>query len=723
MMKLLKNRHLPLVLLVPLIYLVISVFTLKDYGINWDAPSHLQRGQAYLHYYLTRKNDYTDLKEWKLYREKEEEVKTKTAADIVPRYRLYHQDTGTIFFKPDIPKNEIPRISLYQNTGADLNYISANYDYGHPHISDVLSSVSNYIFFQKLGIINDVDSYRIYGVLLASVLVGLVYWWAASSFGLFAGIIAALALSTYPLFWAESHFNNEKDIPQAVYYSLMLYSVWRGITDRGWKWIVASGIFFGLALGTKFNVVFSVFIILPWLLVYLIWRIPAKFSLGLFLNENKKLISTTLAAPILGILLVLSTWPFFWSEPLRKVGQLINFYTTIGTDANIDPRFLGPLGINIYPALWILFTTPPVTLFLALWGIFVCLKKIRQREDKFSLLLLLWLIVPIARVTWPGTNIYGGVRQIIEFVPALAIIAGIGASQIILWLYSHIVKLKMFRQLTIIPLQIFVLLLFSPIVFKLIQIHPNENVYFNPLIGGLGGARDRDFPGWGVSFGSPYREAIEWINKNVEPGAKVTLSEILSNIPGVFIRPDIRYREKYASGYLMQGEYVISLRFQGAVQRSYFDMYLERMFEPVHQIVVDNVPILKIWKNDKDHLKPEWENEVILENLTFVKKDNGILFDIGQQVKLSRLEIEYDASGCPELAWGYIMLSKDGEAWERAPGVLPEEVRIKTLGIQPRDGKFIEPFAGQEARYIHLILSPPDTCLMQVKSSELHYFK
>lgn len=708
MRKLLTN-DLTLAFLVPIAFMVVAFLTLSDYGINWDAPSHLLRGHTYLHYYLTGKKDYTDQDQWNLFREKEKATVTKTAQDSVPRYRLYFQQVDTIFFDPDIPQNQVPRVSMYQDADKDLKFVMAHYDYGHPHISDVLSAVFNYVLFQKLGLLNDIDSYRVYGVLLGSCLVGLVFWWTANSYGKFSGLIAALSLSLYPLFWSESHFNNEKDIPQAVFMTFMLFSIWRGITAKSWKWVLASGVFFGLALGTKFNVLFSIFVILPWLIFYLTSRRRGAFS--------AKVILATLAAPFLGLSIIIGTWPYFWSDPMRKIERIVDFYKTIGTTTvSIDSGFIGPFGTNTYAIQWILYTTPLVILLLAILGIVVILSGKFREKNMQSLFFLLMLIVPIARVTWPGTNIYGGVRQIMEYIPALAIIAGIGGAFLRSWMIS--------KHVSNVFASVLVLALFIPITLKLVEIHPNENVYFNPLIGGLKGAKEQNFPGWGVSFGAPYREAIDWINKNVEPGAKLTLGhEILSNIPGIFIRPDIDYDWQSDSGYLQQGEYVISLRFHGADRRSYFDMYLDRMIEPVYEITVDGVPILKIWKNDKKYLKPEWRSEDVLTDIKISHQDTGLSFDIGKEVKLSRLEIEYDQKNCPELSWGYFMLSKDGQVWERVPGVLPEEIRIKVLGEQPREGKFIEPFVGQVARYINFYLTPSDTCVTRIENVKLYYLK
>lgn len=700
---------------VAVLFFSLGLVTLPHYGTNWDATSHLMRGQAYLYYYLTGETDYSNHKELNEFRKKDELVRTSTSEDEIPRHRLYWQETDTIFFKPDISKGEIPRVSIYQ-LDKDLSYIMKYYDYGHPHISDVLSSLFNYVLFQKLGLFNDVDSYRIYGVLLAASLVGLIFWWISQSYGKFAGLVAAVALSSYPLFWAESHFNTEKDIPQAVYYSFLLFSVWRGFVSKNWKWILISGVFFGLALGSKFNVLFSIFIIVPWLSVYLFSNYKKGFSLSIFIKKYKNILMALVAAPLMGFALYLLTWPYFWVNTVGKIIQVISFYKTIGTASIADSRFVTIFEINTYAPQWILYTTPIVVLFLASIGVLVALSRVGKEKEKLSLLVLLWLLIPIARVSAPGTSIYGGVRQIMEFIPAMAILAGIGAGFVARQLYHYKAYAGKLSQIAI-------LLLFIPLVFKLIEIHPNENTYFNPLIGGLAGAKERDFPSWGVSFGAPYREAIEWVNENAEPGAKLTLGfEILSNIPGVFIRPDIDYKSN-RSGYLRQGEYVISLRFDGAGQRSYFDMYIDRMLEPVYQITVDSVPILKIWKNDEQYLKPEWKNEASIADIRLEKKENGLIFDVEKVVKLSRLELAYDESTCPEIEYAYLEVSKDGEVWERIPGVLPEEASVRVLGKQPSNGKFIEPFAGQEARYVHLIVSPPDTCLTQVKSSMLYYFR
>src|SRR3989344_2980124 len=102
---------------------------------------------------------------------------------------------------------------------------------------------------------------------------------------------------------------------------------------------------------------------------------------------------------------------------------------------------------------------------------------------------------------------------------------------------------------------------------------------------------------------------------------------------------------------------------------------------------------------------------MVTADIDYTKKGNGLLFDVGKVVKLARLELAYDETSCPEIEYAYLEVSRDGEIWERIPGVLPEEMRVRVLSKQPSNGQFIEPFVGQEARYIHFILSPANTCV------------
>ena len=669
-------------IVVAIIFFVAGLLTLSDYGINWDTVNHLPRGQAYLNYFLTGNKDFSNRPPY-------------FAGWPGPEGDggWYWQNPDNLLFDPDRPKSEITSRSMYESPWAPMTYFLNN-DSGHPPLSDIMSSIFNRVLFGKLRLVNDVDSYRVYGVLLAAVLVGLIFYWVGEIYGGFAGFIAALSLALYPLFWSESHFNTEKDIPETVYWSFFLFSIWKSVRKKSWKWMLVSGIFFGLALGTKFNILFVGFVILPWLLI----KTPRIII-------QKWFVVSSFLAMLIGLTILVSSWPYLWADPVAKLLEVLNFYKTIGTTTATDPRFLGPLGINTYPIQWILFTTPIIILALSFLGI------VFTKKDRTYFLFLFWLAVPIGRVVWPGTSIYGGVRQLMEYIPALAIFAGVGAKKLLVVCPKHLRLMLM--DVILLP---FVLL-----VLNLYKIHPNENVYFNQLIGGLAGAKEEGIPYAGFSFGAPYRQVASWLNQNASPGALVTFAyELIPNIPRIFLRRDLNLHDNNNSGYLRKGEYVITLAYEGTDKRSYIDMYLDRFIEPVYQVKVDGVSILKIWKNDSEHLKLSTREAVATTAIE--KTDSGLKFDLGEVKSLSRLELTYSGSDCEQLNYGYTQISQDGEQWERLPGVFPEQKRIPALGTQPAGGKFIDPFVGQEARFIEIVTNPVRSCLGKVKDFKVYYF-
>lgn len=662
-------------------FFMVGFFTLPHYGVNWDTINHLPRGQAYLNFFLTGKKDFSNL----------------------PTFKDYWQDPDSIFIKTDIPKKDLVRRSIYQSDATTFSWFIENEKGGHPPVSDILSSFFNVIFFQKLGIINDIDSYRVYGIFISSLLILVIFVWISEIHGVFAGLVASISLAIYPLFWAESHFNVEKDIPETVFYSLFLYFVWKGITLTKYKWILMSGILLGLALGTKLNILFSIFILVPWILVLL----KTKFF------KNERLLLSICGAIAIAITIFVGSWPFLWPDVVSGIYKIIGFYKAIGLTNNIDARFLGPFGTNSYPITWIIYSTPLVILFFTFVGIINSVRNLSFKNYS-NFLFLLWLVVPITRVSIGGTTIYGGVRQIMEFIPALAILSGLGASHL---------RTFVSRFLSPKKASFLILALFVPIIIKLISIHPNENVYFNPLVGGLSGAKKNNLSYWGNSFGSAYRQGVIWINKNADKNAKVVLAyELLPNIPQIFFRQDISFHNSKRSGFLRNGEYAITLVYDGTENRSYYDAYLERFLIPSFQVKVDDVPILKVWKNEDVYLKKP-NKEIITENVAVKAEEDALVFELAKSENLSRLEINYYEKNCKPLTYGEVIISKNGETWESLPGILPRSWKISELGMQPSSGGFIEPFVGQEAKFIKLILAPEDTCLKLIKSYKLYTFE
>src|SRR3989344_8875681 len=142
------NKNILFSLICSFIFFIATFLTLSDYGISWDETLHFQRGQSYLYYFLTGKTDYNSLAN--------------------PNLQGTNGDPRKI--------NE-PRRSFYQVGYHDGNFWLKN-DVGHPPLNDISAAFLNYIFFQKLGILDDISAHHIFNILTSSLLVFIVVYFA-----------------------------------------------------------------------------------------------------------------------------------------------------------------------------------------------------------------------------------------------------------------------------------------------------------------------------------------------------------------------------------------------------------------------------------------------------------------------------------------------------------------------------------------------------------------
>ncbi len=714
-----KIKELLFVLAVPIIFLVVGTFVLKDYGINWDEPFHFMRGQAYLNFFLNGKKDYSNLSPYpRLSDDCPEWAKGKCNISPGGATDVLSSENKGIVYK-DAIKLRYPQglfklwRSLYQHDVYDFNSIIKS-EGGHPPLNDILAAFTNYVVFQRLHLLGDDETYHFFEVLAGFSIVLGVTIFVYKKFDTFSAIVAGASLGMYPLFFSESHFNI-KDPPEAAFYGLTIILFYLGIAKNNWKIIIASAFFSALALGTKFNALFLAPLFAVWLMFHLITHLPKNRKI--FSKKNIRQILPVVLSLIvypfitLGIFFLL--WPYLWQDPIKNIMSVVAFYEQIGTGV---PSEMAPFiihGWNTYPILWIIYTTPIPILFLSTLGFIRALIK-SVKGDSLSFLLVLWFFVPILRVSWPHAGIYGGVRQIMEYIPGMAVLAGVGTYTLLKAVKNRFGKKSVFNlffKIIIVASLLFVL-------SEMVKIHPNENVYFNQLIGGLSGAKARNIPSWGNAYGNVYLQGVNWINQNAEPNAKLGLAvSTMGNIPKLELRSDIDFYNGNYSGLDRLGEYEIEMDFDWWPKYFYSFQYLDTYLEPVYTVSVDGVPLLKVWKNDLAHTKESFKKETTysIKNVDF--SNNKILVDLGKEIYLTSIQIGHSSSNCEVLKSGYIEVSTDKVNWQRE--LDPLEAQVPNVVKKFNKNNFIFLFPALKSRYILVDPLSANSCISKLPKFEV----
>lgn len=720
-----------MVLAIPIIFLIVGIATLSDYGMNWDEPLHFMRGQAYLHFYLTGEKDYKDLLPYPRLSDECEDWVSDCSITPSPSDKEEYREDKRLYGEAVWLKNETDnrkKRSLYQHDIYTYNYFINEGDSGHPPANDIMAALSNYIFFQKLGVLGDIESYQIFEVFSAFLIVAGVAIFSYLEFGLFSSLVASFSLATYPLFFSESHFNI-KDPVEASFFGLAIILFYFGSTKKKWYLMLFSSVIAGLALGTKFNALFLPFVVVPWLIFYCYKLIKKEGGLKIGKKELKKslpLILSVLFYPVIVLVIFYTFWPYLWQDPMGHTAEIINYYRSIGTSLPAKMQNFLLDGWNTYPVIWILYTTPIPILLLTFSGVMWSLFQIIWKKKYVFLLVLLWFLVPIIRVSWPKAAIYGGVRQIMEFIPPMAILAGIGAKYLVGRLENRIKRGKWTNNL--VKFAIVASLVF--VMGEMIAIHPNENVYFNQLVGGLSGAKEKQIPSWGNSYGNVYLQGTEWINENAEPNARIVLPVgTMANISKLHLRSDIVVYNGDWSGPKNRGEYAVEMVYDWPQSNWYSYAYYDVLLEPIHEVKVDNVAILKIWKNDPEYIRKEFE--VTRRFYPTYKKpsDNQLIIDLGKETFLSKVTINYSVNYCQGLSpTSFIATSMDKKDWKR------EQIPLGWIQFQDEalgrveddlvsdDNTLIYLFAAKKARYILIDSQVEGACIFKNPHVEIQEF-
>jgi len=321
---------------------------------------------------------------------------------------------------------------------------------------------------------------------------GIVATWAVARLvaGPRAGLLALLALAVCGP-WFGTMFNHTKDVPFAAAMMGATFFLLRGARDLPrprQRDLLMFGLLLGCALGLRATglllVVYAGLFVLLLLTDVATWRDRAHFVGSTLLRA--------LPGVVLAYVIMIAAWPWAGLEPLNPIRAIVafsHFHYGIQTlafgkiyEMGEVPRWYIPAYLAIKLPLTIL-AGAFVALFTIAWapGGGGVLRNPRQRES--AMLAFIALFPVLCQVIGHGPA-FTGMRHFIFVVPPLAALAGIGFDAL---LTKFALKGRLLGASAIAG----VVGAFVINAVTLIQLHPYEYLFFNPLISGLEGASRR----------------------------------------------------------------------------------------------------------------------------------------------------------------------------------------------------------------------------------------
>lgn len=691
------------------VFSIVAIATIGDYGMNWDEPARLLRGQTFVQFYLTGSPLFhlPDRTPPNLIKPKE----------YITRYDFLAEEGPNRAILPARPRPQSEFLDMLASLGRRVSYyqhdVWAKYfimydqnEAGHLPLPEILGSLSNRILYQAWGVMPDIESYHIPYVLLSAVGVFVVTAFTFDITGSWvAAVIGGLSLVLFPHFFGSAHLNM-KDPEIAALFAGSVWTFWKWVRDNKRRWMVGFWIFFMLSLAVKWNTAFLPFMLVPWLFTI---RKMGEFRRWF---QVKRLIWTSLLA-LAGIALFLIViWPPSWGKPLTALWDVVKFYWIIGVGdtSKLQPDgFLLPLGFNAYPTLLLLAQTPEVVLLLSATAIWGMARGAVGNLLNTRWLLLLWFGIPIFRYSLPFVHTYGDWRQMMEVVPALAVLSGLGADYVLHKSTNLIRKVSL----------MIICMLFLLVIINMIRIHPNENTYFNHFIGGIRGAQKRNMIDYYLTGGNVYKQGAVWLNAHAEKDANIAiLNGLTFALSPLWLRPDISISPYHFSAFDQKGEYILLL--PSSVDKPFFAYeYVRHFLKPMDNIAVDGVPILSIYKNEPQYAVPEFARQKAMTEFTkeYVTTRTGdyLSIDLGRDARVTGIEMTRVPASCRK--------TNNFAVLEEIVSLTPEtpdkdfQIGDHTYGVMEK--KEISPdtirylFPGDLTRYIKVYPKSKDSCFVE----------
>jgi len=338
------------------------------------------------------------------------------------------------------------------------------------------------------------DPYAVRHLLSALIGVGgIAAAWATARLvgGGRAGLLAATALALCGV-WYGAMFNHTKDIPfaaammGAVY---VLIRLGRELPRPRWRLIVGFGVLCGCALGIRVLGLFLIGYAVLAIAIYApigrggTWRSVLHFA-------GRSAIPFV-SAFLIAYPIMIAAWPWAGLEllnPLRAVYAFAEFHYPINTvlDGSVYrmadvPRWYVPTYVGIKLTLPLLVGAVLALALAMLPQRSTATDSARRKEIALIALSAILPLVCDVAIRGPADT---GMRHFLFIVPPIAVLAGIGLS-------DTLSRLEAANRLAAAVGLALVVVSLGWDATTLYRLHPDEYLFYNPLVGGLAGASRR----------------------------------------------------------------------------------------------------------------------------------------------------------------------------------------------------------------------------------------
>ena len=431
------------------VFLIIGVAIFDDYGVSVDEGTQRNLGRGALDYVLGREDS------------------------MLPNMREVDRVFGVAF---EMPLAAVERVLRLED----------------PRAIYLTRHLLNHLFFLVGGFFAWLLAHRMFGSRLLA-------------------LFALLMFLLHPRTYGESFFNS-KDLPFLSMFAIALYLIHRAFRrDTVWAFVCA-GVGVGLLTNTR------ILGIMPFAAVVGTLALDAVRSARPSGNSAARREGAKGARPVLAnmaafslasIAALYATWPLLWEQP----AALIDAFWAQARHPPGDNLFHGEMirAPNIpwfYMPEWILVSVPPAALALSAAGaalaLFAGLRRwrdaLRNSPERFALLLVAFILIPIIAVIALDSHVYDGWRHLYFIYAPICLLATLALGRIAAALKSK-PRLRA---------GVYALIAASLAItaVQMVRLHPYQYIYFNPFAGvheNLGETYEMDY--WGIGR----REALEWL--------------------------------------------------------------------------------------------------------------------------------------------------------------------------------------------------------------------